>query len=157
MKRTVATTLATALPLSALLWLSGAVPLHLALGGVALVVFFVALSGFLALRALGLADMPAPAAWVAGVFSSALAVYALVGGFKLLALTAFALWASALVACAIAFREREPAPARLDREELAGLAFCVLVTAMWCRGIAQAPGRLEHDGVLFAWIDYFVH
>ena len=52
MKRTVATTLAAALPLSALLWLSGAVPLHLALGGVALVVFFVALSGCLALRAL---------------------------------------------------------------------------------------------------------
>ena len=55
MKRTVATTLTAALPLSALLWLSGTVPLHLALGGVALVVFFVALSGFLALRALGLA------------------------------------------------------------------------------------------------------
>jgi hypothetical protein len=157
MKRTVATTLAVAAPLSALLWLSGAVPLHLALGGVALVVFFVTLSGFLALRALGLADMPAPAAWVAGVFASALVMYALVAGFKLLAVTAFALWASALVACAIAFRERDPAPARLDREELAGLVLCAVVTAMWCREVAQAPAGLERDGVLFAWVDYFIH
>src|SRR5467141_1438852 len=93
MKRTIATTLVVALPLSGLLWLSGAVPLDLALGGVTLVVFFVTLSGFLFLRALRLADLPAPAAWVAGVFSSALAVYALVAAFKLLAVTAFALWA----------------------------------------------------------------
>src|SRR6267378_4219234 len=50
MKRTVATTLILALPLSALLWLSGAVPLHLAFGGVTLVTFFVTFSGFLALR-----------------------------------------------------------------------------------------------------------
>src|SRR5207247_7194843 len=114
-------------------------------------------SGFLALRALGLADMPAPAAWVAGVFSSALAVYALVAWFKLLALTAFALWASALVACAIAFRERDPAPARLDRQELAGLALCVLATALWCRDIAQAPMRLERDGVLFRWVDTLIY
>src|SRR3989475_8586847 len=147
MKRTLATTLAAAAPLSALLWLSDAVPLHLALGGVALVVFFVALSGFLALRALGLADMPAPAAWVAGVFSSAFAVYALVAWFKLLALTAVALWAIALVACALAFRERDPAPARLDPQELAGLAPCVLATALGCRDIAQAPMPLERGGV----------
>jgi hypothetical protein len=157
MKRTIATTLLIALPLSGLLWLSGALPVHLALGGVTLVVFFVTLSGFLFLRALRLADLPAPAAWVAGVFSSALAVYALVAAFKLLPVTAFALWASALVACAIAFRSRDPAPARLDREELAGLALCGLVTAMWCRGIAQAPAGLERDGVLFAWVDYFIH
>ena len=157
MKRTIATTFLIAVPLSGLLWLSGAVPVHVALGGVTLVVFFVTLSGFLVLRALRLADLPAPAAWVAGVFSSALAVYALVAWFKLLALTAFALWASALVACAIAFRSRDPAPARLEREELAGLALCGLVSAMWCRGIAQAPAGLERDGVLFAWVDYFIH
>src|SRR5438552_905524 len=157
MKRTIATTFLIAVPLSGLLWLSGAVPVHVALGGVTLVVFFVTLSGFLVLRALRLADLPAPAAGVAGVFSSALAVYALVAWFKLLALTAFALWASALVACAIACRERDPPPARLDRQELAGLALCVLATALWCRDIAQAPMRLERDGVLFAWVDYFIH
>src|SRR5438552_9495357 len=157
MKRTIATTFLIAVTLSGLLWLSGAVPVNVALGGVTLVVFFVTLSGFLVLRALRLADLPAPAAWVAGVFSSALAVYALVAWFKLLALTAFALWASALVACAIAFRSRDPAPARLEREELAGLALCGLVSAMWCRGIAQAPAGLERDGVLFAWVDYSIH
>src|SRR5438105_3938941 len=157
MKRTVATTLVLALPLSALLWLSGAVPLHLALGGVTLVAFFVTFSGFLALRALGLAELPASAAWVAGVFASALVVYALVAWFKLLAVHAFALWAGALAACAFFFPERDPRAQPLDRQDLAGLAVCGLVTLMWCRAIAQAPAGLVREGVLYAWIDYFVH
>src|SRR6266850_912254 len=157
MKRTVATTLVLALPLSALLWLSGAVPLHLALGGVTLVVFFVTFSGFLALRALRLAELPASAAWVAGAFASALVVYALVAWFKLLAVHAFALWAGALAACAVIFPERDPRAQPLDREDLASLAVCGLVTLMWCRAIAQAPTGLVREGVLYAWIDYFVH
>src|SRR3989442_7124727 len=157
MKRTVATTLVLALPLSALLWLSGAVPLHLALGGVTLVVFFVTFSGFLALRALRLAELPASAAWVAGVFASALVVYVLVAWFKLLAVHAFALWAGALAACAVFFPERDPRAQPLDREDLAGLAVCGLVTLMWCRAIAQASAGLVREGVLYAWIDYFVH
>jgi hypothetical protein len=157
MKRTVATTLVLALPLSALLWLSGAVPLHLALGGVTLVVFFATFSGFLALRALRLAELPASAAWVAGVFASALVVYALVAWFKLLAVHAFALWAGALAACAVFFPERDPRAQPLDREDLAGLAVCGLVTLMWCRAIAQAPAGLVREGVLDAWVDYFIH
>ena len=157
MKRTVATTLILALPLSALLWLSGAVPLHLAFGGVTLVAFFVVFSGFLVLRALRLADLPASAAWVAGVFTTALVMYALVAWFKLLAIHAFALWAGALAACAIVFPERGPLLQRLDRKEIAGLAVCGLVTVMWCREVAQAPAGLVRDGVLYAWIDYFVH
>jgi hypothetical protein len=157
MKRTVATTLVLALPLSALLWLSGAVPLQLAFGGVTLVVFFVTFSGFLALRALRLADLPASAAWVAGVFATALVVYALVAWFKLLAVHAFALWAGALAACAIVFPEHGPLSQRLDRKDMAGLAVCGLVTVMWCREIAQAPAGLVRDGMLYAWIDYFVH
>ncbi len=140
-----------------LLWLSGAVPLPLAFGGVTLVVFFVTVSGFLALRALRLADLPASAAWVAGVFATALVLYALVAWFKLLALHAFAVWAGALAVCAIAFPERGPRPQRLDRQEMAGLAVCGLVTVMWCREIAQAPARLVRDNVLYAWVDYFVH
>ena len=157
MKRTVATTLVLALPLSLLLWLSGAVPLHLALGGVTLVTFFVAFSGFLALRALRLADLPASAAWVAGVFATALAVYALVAAFKLQALHAFAAWAGALAACAMVFPERGADAQRLDRKDMAALALCGLLTAMWCREIAQAPLRLVREDVLYAWIDYFVH
>lgn len=157
MTRTVGTTLILAVPLSVLLWLSGAVPLPLAFGGVALIVFFVTFSGFLALRALRLAELPASAAWVAGVFATALVVYALVAWFKLLAVHAFALWAAALAVCAIAFPERGPLPQRLERKEMAGLAVCALVTLMWCREIAQAPARLVRDNLLFAWIDYFVH
>lgn len=145
------------MPLSALLWLSGAVPLPLAFGGVTLVVFFVTFSGFLALRALRLADLPASAAWVAGVFVSALAVYALVAWFKLLALHAFALWAGALAICALVFPQRGAISPRLVGKDMAGLAFCALVTLMWCREIAQAPARLVRDNLLFAWIDYFVH
>ena len=157
MKRTVATTLVLALPLSLLLWLSGAVPLHLALGGVTLVTFFVAFSGFLALRALRLADLPASAAWVAGVFATALVVYALVAAFKLQALHAFAVWAGALAACAMVFPERGAGAQPLDRKDMAALALCGLLTAMWCREIAQAPLRLVREDVLYAWIDYFVH
>jgi hypothetical protein len=156
MKRTLATTLVAAVPLSALLWLSDAVPALLAFGAVTLVAFFVVLSGILALRALHVADPSAPAAWVAGVFTSALAVYALVAWCELLAVTAFAVWASVLAACALLFPEREPR-ARLDRPALVGLALCGLVTMLWCHGIARAPAELARDGRLFAWIDYFVH
>src|SRR5689334_13536286 len=157
MKRTIATTLVIAVPLAALLWLSGAVPFHLALGGVTLVAFFVALSGFLALRALDLAELPAPAAWVAGLFASALAVYALVAGLDLLADTAFAVWSSAVVAWAILSRDKGASPRPIDWRELIGLAFCGLATVLVCRGIARAPVTVEHEGVLFAWTDYFVH
>jgi len=156
MKRCIATTLIGATPLSVLLWLSGALPLPQAFAAVALFAFFVVLSGSLALRALRLADLAAPAAWVAGVFASSLAVYALVAWLDLLAMTAFAVWASVVVAWALLFREREPEP-RLDWQDLAGFAFCALVTTMWCHSIAQATAVLEHDGVFFAWIDYFVH
>ena len=132
-------------------------PLHLAFGGVALIVFFVTYSGLLALRALRLADLPASAAWVAGVFVTALVLYALVAWFKLLAVHAFALWAGALTAFAIGLRERAWLSERVDPKELAGLAVCGLVTAMWCREIAQAPARLLRDDLLYAWVDYFVH
>jgi len=157
MKRTVATTLVIALPLTALLWLSGAVPFHLALGSVTLVVFFVTLSGFLALRAVGLSDLPAPAAWVTGVFASGLAVYALVAVLGLLAATAFAVWASVVVAWAILSRDEESSARPFDWRELVGLALCALVTVMLCRGIAVAPVAVEREGVLYAWTDYFVH
>src|SRR5438105_2250755 len=156
MKRCIATTLIAAAPLSVLLWLSSALPLHRAFGAVTLFAFFVVLSGSLALRALRLTDLPAPAAWVAGVFVSSLAVYALVASLGMLAMTAFALWVSALVAYALFFPERE-AVARLDWQELAGFAFCAIVTMTWCHSIAQATGGLARDGVFFAWIDYFVH
>jgi hypothetical protein len=157
MTRTVGTTLILAVPLSVLLWLSGAVPLPLAFGGVTLVVFFVTFSGFLALRALRLADLPASAAWVAGVFATALVMYALVAWFKLLAVHAFAWWAGALAVCALVFPQRGATSPGVDRKEMAGLAVCALVTLMWCREIAQAPARLLRDNLLFAWIDYFVH
>ena len=140
-----------------LLWLSGAVPLPLAFGGVTLVVFFVTFSGFLALRALRLADLPASAAWVAGVFATALVMYALVAWFEVLAVHAFAAWAGVLALCAVVFPGRGAPSPRLDRNEIAGLAVCALVTLMWCREIAQAPARLVRDNLLFAWIDYFVH
>jgi hypothetical protein len=157
MKRTVAATLIFAVPLSGLLWLSGAVPLHAAFGGVTLVTFFVMFSGSLALRALRLAALPASAAWVAGVFATSLAVYALVAWFDLRALHAFALWAGVLAVCAVVFPERPALPQRVDGKELAGLAVCALATVMWCREIAQAPARLARDHLLYAWIDYFVH
>src|SRR6267143_4845427 len=156
MKRTVATTLVLALPLSALLWLSGAVPLHVALGAMTLFVFVVMGSGLLLLRAAQADDMPVPAAWVLGTFATAIAVYALVQWFHLLAAAAFAIWTGFVVALGVAFRRHLPSR-RLDIGEFAGLLLCGVATVMWCREVAEIPQILARERLLPAWIDYFIH
>jgi hypothetical protein len=72
---TLAATLVLAPPLAGLLWLSGTVALPVAFGAMTLFVFVMS-AGFLLLRAAHAADMPAPAAWVLGIFATAIAVYA---------------------------------------------------------------------------------
>ena len=83
-----------ALPLALLLWMSGAIGFPLALAAMLALALVVLLTGLLALRAVDAAEMPAPAAWVLGVFVTMLAVYALLEAFNLPAFTAFAIWAA---------------------------------------------------------------
>ncbi|HXM81083.1 MAG TPA: hypothetical protein VN929_04055 [Burkholderiales bacterium] len=151
-----AATLILALPLSVLLWLSGAVSIHVALGAMTLFVFVVMSAGFLLLRAADAGEMPAPAAWVLGIFATAIAVYALVQ-LHLLAAAAFAIWALVVLGLSVVFRRCAPAPEPLDMRELAGLLLCGVATLMWCRHVAEVPQILARENLLPAWIDYFIH
>lgn len=142
-----------AAPLAWLLSLSGAVAFPLALAGMMVFASVAFLAGFMLLRAAGGADMPATAAWVLGIFATALAVYALVSAFKLLAASAFAIWGAAVLALGVLTR---PAP-RLDRGELIALLLCAAATAYWCGELALAPQALAHESVLTTWTDQFGH
>jgi membrane protein CcdC involved in cytochrome C biogenesis len=157
MRRTVSATLIVALPLAGLLWLSGAVSIHAAVGAMMLLVFIVLSAGFLLLRAAGCGDMPAPAAWVLGLFASAVAVYALVAWLDLRAITAFAIWASSVVGLGVFFGERAQLPQHVEGKEFVGLLLCGVSTVMWCRDVAEAPAWLIREQLLPAWIDYFIH
>jgi hypothetical protein len=152
--RFAAETLVVAAPLAALLWLSGQAQPHVALAAMAVLVLVVMAAGRLMLRAADAQDLPAPAAWVLGVFGTAIVVYTLVAWFHLLAATAFAIWAGAVALLTIA--TKRPV-VRIDAKELAGLGLCAVLTFLWCRDIAAAPAVLTREGVLAAWGDHFIH
>lgn len=161
MKGPIPAAFVTALPLAFLLWLSGAVAPHVALGATLVFALVVMSAGALCLRAAGAGDLPQAAAWVAGVFASALAVYALVLAFPLRAAGAFAIWSILVLAASFAWRPRAtPAAAAVRPQaaaELAGLALCGVATILWCRDVAEVPPILARAHLLAAWIDYFVH
>jgi hypothetical protein len=137
--------------------MSGAVTVPAAAGSMALFVFVVMSAGFLLLRAVDAAEMPAPAAWVLGLFATALAIYALVAVFQVLAATAFAIWTVFVVGFGVLYPRREPEGRRMDWTEWLGLALCGAVTLMWCRDIAEAPAVLAAARNFPAWTDHFVH
>jgi len=144
-------------PLAGLLWMSGAVSIPAAVGAMALFVFVVMSAGLLLLRAVDAADMPASAAWVLGIFATAIAIYALVMAFELLAATAFAIWAVMVAALAFFLRPRSIVVMRVGRAEPLGFLLCAAVTLLWCRHSAEAPAVLARTGVLPVWIDYVIH
>ncbi|HYL89196.1 MAG TPA: hypothetical protein VEU32_10580 [Burkholderiales bacterium] len=144
-------------PLAGLLWMCGAVTIQAAVAAMALVVVVVMACGFLLLRAAGTADMPAPAAWVLGIFATSVALYALVLAFDLLAATAFAIWTVVVLALGIVFRGHAGAFRRIERDELLGLVVCAAMTLLWCRHSAEAPAILARSGVLPVWVDYLIH
>src|SRR5712692_4971981 len=146
-----------ATPLAILLWLSGSVTIYAALGTMLLFSSVVFVAGALLMRLADAEAMPLAGAWVLGVFASALAVYALVQWFHLLAAIAFAAWSVIVLGCAIALRKRSSEPDRFDPGGLLGVAFCGAATLMWCWEVAETPRILARDGVLPAWIDYFIH
>lgn len=143
-----------AAPLAALLWLSDQAPLYAAFAAMVVVVLVVMAAGRLMLRAARAQDLPAPAAWVLGVFGTSLALHALVAVLGLLAATAFGVWAGA-VALLTLVGKREAV--RIEAKDLVGLALCALLAFLWCRDIAAAPAVLAREGVLPAWGDHFIH
>jgi hypothetical protein len=153
----IAAILAAAAPLAMLLWLSGSVTMPAALGAMLLFAAVVFTAGTLLLRLADAQDMPLAAAWVLGVFASALVVYALAQWLHLLAATAFAVCTVAVLGCAVALRKRSLKPAKADPRELLGLVLCAAATMTWCWEVAEVPRILAHEQRLAAWIDYFIH
>lgn len=137
--------------------MSGAATIQAAIGAMTLFVFVVMSAGFLLLRAADAADMPAPAAWVLGIFATAIAIYAMVMVFHLLAASAFAIWAAIVLGFSIFFRERSAGASRMKRAELLGLLLCAAATMFWCWDLVQVPQVLSRDGVLATWTDQFIH
>ena len=152
-----AATLVLAPPLAVLFWLSGAVSPLAALAAMALVAYVVLSAGFLLLRLARAEDMPAPAAWVLGIFATAIGLAALVFALELLAASAFIVWALLVIGLGIVVRRSAPAPRRLQRSELVALLLCVAGTVFWCWGLAEVPQILWRDGVLTTWVDQFIH
>jgi hypothetical protein len=158
MLRPAVVTFAVAIPLAWLFWLSGALPFPVALAALSLFVFVVMSAGFLGLRVAGAADMPAPAAWVLGIFTTALAVYGLVAAFHLLAATAFAIWAVAVAGLNVLLRRVAPPVARgVEHTELLALLLCAAATAYWCGDLSEVPQALAREGWLTTWTDQFGH
>ena len=152
-----AATLVLAPPLAVLFWLSGAVSPLAALAAMALVAYVVLSAGFLFLRLARAEDMPAPAAWVLGIFATAIAMHTLVVCFDLLAASAFVIWVLLLLCLGALMRRSAPAPRRLRRSELVALLLCVAGTLFWCWALAEVPQILWRDGVLTTWVDQFIH
>jgi hypothetical protein len=152
-----AATLVLAPPLAVLFWLSGAVSPLAALAAMALVAYVVLSAGFLLLRLARAEDLPAPAAWVLGIFATAISMYALVVCFDLLAANAFVVWALLLLCLGALMRRSAPAPRSLQRSELVALLLCVAGTVFWCWELAEVPQILWRDGVLTTWVDQFIH
>ncbi len=143
--------------LAGLLWLSGAVSPAAALGTTALFAFVVSSAGFMLLRAAGVADMPACAAWVLGLFASAMAAYALTAAFHLLAASAFALWGGAVLLFAFVPAARPARAIRVSRADLLALLLGGAATVYWCGELAEVPAHLAREGVLTTWVDQFIH
>lgn len=130
------------------------VPLILAFTACAYVVIA---AGRLVMRAPGAADLPLAAVWTFGVAVTGPALYLLQLLLPITAAAAFAFWAAFVIGLDLAIRRRakpEPAP---DRADVAGLLFCCIFTAIWCRNLAAAPEVLVERGFLPGWVDYFIH
>lgn len=146
-----------AAPLAILLWLSGGVTIFTALAVLLVFVAFVLLAGLLLAHFAGALDMPLTGAWVLGVFASALATYGLVQALHLRAGTAFALWCLLVFVSALAWRRPLLKRPGMPPKEIIGFALCAAATLTWCWPVAEVPSLLSRDGVLYAWVDYFIH
>ena len=152
-----AATLVITPALAGLLWASGAVSVAAAALSMLLFAWVVMSAGLLLLRVARATDMPAPAAWVLGIFGTVVALYVLVMVFHLLAAVAFAVWAGLVLGAGILFRQPAAPPRALSGGELLALVLCAAATVWWCFDLAQVPQILARDGVLATWTDQFIH
>lgn len=156
-RRALMTTLVLAPPLAAVFWAGGAVSPGAAAAAMLVVVYVVVSAGFLLLRSADAADMPAPAAWVVGVFASSIAIYLLIVCFQLLAATAFAIWTALVMTLAFVRRADRSREAGLTRSELAALLLCAVAMVGWCWEIAGASHSYMQGGIFTTWTDQFAH
>jgi hypothetical protein len=156
---TLITACVIAAPLAALFWLSGWVSLLSAVAAMAVLALVVVSAGFTVLRLANVHDLPATAAWVVGVFSSALATYLLVESLAINAAAGFTIWALCVTAAAVLARRRvlPAATLRPAATDVMALVLCGAATFMWCRDIAETPQLLAREGMLDAWIDHYIH
>lgn len=156
-RRSLMTTLVLAPPLAAVFWAGGTVSPGAATAAMIVVVYVVVSAGFLLLRSAHAADMPAPAAWVVGVFASSVAIYLLVVCFQLLAATAFAIWTAIVMTFAFVQRADASREGGLRASEVAALVLCALATLTWCWDIAGASHSYIKGGIFTTWTDQFAH
>jgi hypothetical protein len=156
-RRSLATTLVLAPPLAAVFWAGGTVSPVTAAAAMIVLVYVVVSAGFLLLRGASADDMPAPAAWVVGVFASSVAIYLLILCFQVLAATAFAIWAALVMTLTIIRRAPPSRQAGASRTELVALLVCAAVTVAWCWEIAGASHSYIQGGIFTTWTDQFAH
>jgi hypothetical protein len=125
-----------------------------------LFVFIVLSAGVLLLRLAGVNEMPTAAAWVLGIFATAVSAYTLVVCLDMLAVTAFAILGVLLGGLALFLRGSASSGVEDTRpaaSDLSGLLLCGLATVLWCRDMAEVPQFLAHEGLLTTWTDQFIH
>lgn len=118
--------------------------------------YVVTASGRLLLAAAGAHDAGLGTAYVLGLLTTCLVVYALSALMPLTAGAAFGVVAAATLVADIATARRRPTVPP-DWRSLAAFALCVAFTAAWTSGPAAAYDALRTDGVFRAWGDYFFH
>ncbi len=143
-----------------LLLVQAGVPLQLfPVAAICLGVLVVTTAGETALLIGGMAQARAwlPAAFVAGLSVSSVALLGLTALLGCTAQSAFLLWAALVGAAAWrARRHWQKAPSGLWLDTLAAVVLA-LVVAFFCRRIAAAYPTLLNSGTLSAWVDYFFH
>ena len=153
-----AATLVVALPLAWLLWLSGAVPLHLAACGDGAVS-----CSSCNRRGPCCCAQRTPATWARwqpGCSASSRPPWR-----SMRLLHRFSSWRAPRSRSGqrwsslsgFVFHRRAGAGRPMRANELVALLVCGVATVLWCRGIAAAPEALAHHHMLTGWIDYFIH
>jgi len=138
-------------------WRSGAgAPWFTVVAATAVFGYVVLAAGRLLLAAIGEREFDPSSAYVLGLVSTCLGVYAVTLLFPVTAAAAFGAFAAAVIALELSFLRRLAAPS-LDWRALIGFALCVAFTAGWCYGPANAYEVVRNFNVLPVWGDHFIH
>lgn len=130
---------------------------YLALAAAALALSYtIVAGGRLLSAAAGGRDHDPCAAFAMGLIATCFATYVVTATLPVTAGSAFT-GVFLVVAIADAATARRHPIAPLDWHAAAGFAFCLVLTALWCREPAAAPEAVRTTGVLPVWSDYFIH